>query len=64
MNSSKKTKILKKLKEIRKEKKLTSKDMAEKLGKRVIWARALPGKYSPKTAASIIKESLIPLLET
>jgi len=39
-------------------------DMAEKLGKRVIWARALPGKYSPKTAASIIKESLIPLLET
>lgn len=38
-------------------------DMAEKLGKRVIWARSLPGRYSPKTAASIIKESLIPLLE-
>lgn len=38
-------------------------DTAEKLGKRVIWARSLPGKYSPETAAEIIKDAILALLK-
>lgn len=37
-------------------------DVAEDLEKRVIWARSLPGKYSPKTAADIIKASIFSIL--
>ena len=37
-------------------------DVAEELEKRVIWARSLPGKYSPKTAADIIKASIFSIL--
>ena len=39
-------------------------DAAERLGKRVIWARSLPGKYSPRTASEIIKDSILSLIRT
>ncbi len=38
-------------------------DRADELGKRVIWALALPGKVAPKTAATYIKKAVMRILK-
>ena len=38
-------------------------DAARRLGVNVIWALSLPGKTAPKTAAAIIKEAVLTVLE-